>query len=302
VIALLAPGQGSQTPGMLAEWLTLPGAADRIAVWSEISGLDLGRLGTTATADEITDTAVTQPLVVATTLLAHHELARRGLLSATETIVAGHSVGEIAAYAIAGVISADDAVRLAAVRGAEMAKACAAEPTGMSAVLGGDEAEVLARLEALELVPANRNAAGQIVAAGAVTALEKLAEDPPAKARVRALATAGAFHTHYMASALDGYSAAAASVSAADPRTTLLSNADGRPVASGADAMAKLVAQLTRPVRWDLCTETIRRRNTTATVEFPPAGTLTGIAKRELRGVTTHAVKTPADLDGLTDL
>ena len=302
MIALLAPGQGSQTPGMLAEWLTLPGAADRIAAWSQISGLDLARLGSTATAEEITDTAVTQPLVVATTLLAYDELVRRGLPSAENTIVAGHSVGEIAAYAIAGVISADDAVRLAAVRGAEMAKACASEPTGMSAVLGGDEAEVLARLEALELVPANRNAAGQIVAAGAVAALEKLAEDPPAKARVRALATAGAFHTHYMASAMDGYAAAAADVSAADPRATLLSNVDGEPVTSGADAMAKLIAQLTRPVRWDLCTATMRQRDTTAIVEFPPAGALTGIAKRELRGVATHAVKTPADLDGLTDL
>lgn len=302
MIALLAPGQGSQTPGMLAEWLTLPGAADRIAAWSQISGLDLARLGSTATAEEITDTAVTQPLVVATTLLAYDELARRGLPSADNTIVAGHSVGEIAAYAIAGVISADDAVRLAAVRGAEMAKACASEPTGMSAVLGGDKAEVLARLEALELVPANRNAAGQIVAAGAVAALEKLAEDPPAKARVRALATAGAFHTHYMASAMDGYAAAAADVSAADPRATLLSNVDGEPVTSGADAMAKLIAQLTRPVRWDLCTATMRQRDTTAIVEFPPAGALTGIAKRELRGVATHAVKTPADLEGLADL
>ena len=283
---------------MLAEWLALPGAADRIAAWSAISGLDLARLGTTATAEEITDTAVTQPLVVATTLLAHEELARRGLPA--ETVVAGHSVGEIAAYAIAGVISADDAVRLAAVRGSEMAKACALEPTGMSAVLGGDEDEVLARLEALELIPANRNAAGQIVAAGAITALEKLAEDPPAKARVRQLATAGAFHTHYMGSALDGYAAAAAEVSAAEPTTTLLSNVDGRPVASAADAMDKLVAQLTRPVRWDLCMRTIGELGTTAIVEFPPAGTLTGIAKRELRGVATHAVKTPADLDGLT--
>ncbi|HPZ94545.1 MAG TPA: ACP S-malonyltransferase [Mycobacterium sp.] len=300
MIALLAPGQGSQTPGMLAEWLELPGAADRIARWSELSGLDLARLGTTASAEEITDTAVTQPLVVATTLLAFGELASRGL--PTTTVVAGHSVGEIAAYAIAGVIAADDAVTLAAVRGAEMAKACAVEPTGMSAVLGGDENEVLARLEALELIPANRNAAGQIVAAGAVAALEKLAEDPPAKARVRALATAGAFHTHYMASALDGYAAAAATVTAHDPSTTLLSNVDGRPVASGADAMEKLVAQLTRPVRWDLCTETIRSLGTTAIVEFPPAGTLTGIAKRELRGVATHAVKTPADLDGLSEL
>lgn len=300
MIALLAPGQGSQTPGMLTDWLGLPGAAERIERWSQISGLDLAALGTTATAEEITDTAITQPLVVATTLLAFDELARRGLPA--ETVVAGHSVGEIAAYAIAGVIGADDAVKLAAVRGSEMAKACAAEPTGMSAVLGGDEAEVLARLEALELVAANRNAAGQIVAAGAVSALEKLAEDPPAKARVRQLATAGAFHTHYMASAAEGYAAAAGQVRASDPTTTLLSNVDGQPVTSAADAMEKLVAQLTRPVRWDLCNQTIGKLNTGAIVEFPPAGTLTGIAKRELRGVSTHAVKTPADLDGLTEL
>ncbi|MCX6480585.1 MAG: ACP S-malonyltransferase [Mycobacterium sp.] len=300
MIALLAPGQGSQTPGMLADWLELPGAAEQIARWSTVSGLDLAALGTTATAEQITDTAVTQPLVVATTLLAFAELAKRGLPA--DTVVAGHSVGEIAAYAIAGVISPDDAVKLAAVRGAEMAKACATEPTGMSAVLGGDEDEVLARLEALELVPANRNAAGQIVAAGTISALEKLAEDPPAKARVRQLATAGAFHTHYMAAAHDGYAAAAAEVTASDPTTVLLSNADGQPVASGADAMAKLVAQLTRPVRWDLCTETLRQRGVHAIVEFPPAGALTGIAKRELRGVATHAVKTPADLDGLTEL
>ncbi len=240
--------------------------------------------------------------MVATTLLAHDELARRGLLSAAETIVAGHSVGEIAAYAIAGVISADDAVRLAAVRGAEMAKACAAEPTGMSAVLGGDEAEVLARLEALELIPANRNAAGQIVAAGAVAALEKLAEDPPAKARVRALATAGAFHTHYMASALDGYAAAAAGVSAADPRTTLLSNADGQPVTSG----SRRDGEARRPADPPGALGSLHRDHPGAQHHgdrrVPPAGALTGIAKRELRGVATHAVKTPADLDGLTEL
>ena len=285
---------------MLAEWLELPGAAERLTSWSQICGLDLARLGTTATAEEITDTSVTQPLVVASTLLAYGQLAERGL--PTQTVVAGHSVGEIAAYAIAGVISPDEAVKLAAVRGTEMAKACAVEPTGMSAVLGGDEAEVLARLEALELIPANRNAAGQIVAAGALSALEKLAEDPPAKARVRQLATAGAFHTHYMGSALDGYAAAAAEISPAEPTTTLLSNADGQPVTSATDAMEKLVAQLTRPVRWDLCTETMRTLNTTAIVEFPPAGALTGIAKRELRGVATHAVKTPADLDGVASL
>ncbi len=302
MIALLAPGQGSQTPGMLSPWLELPGAADQIASWSTASGLDLARLGTTAEAGELTDTAVTQPLVVAATLLAHAELTRRGLLADAELVAAGHSVGEIAAYAIAGVFSADDAVKLAAVRGAEMAKACAVEPTGMSAVLGGDEAEVLSRLEQLDLVPANRNAAGQVVAAGARSALEKLAEDPPAKARVRALDVAGAFHTRYMAPAQDAYAAAAAAVATADPTVTLLSNADGQPVTTAAAAMDQLVAQLTRPVRWDLCTQTLRQRDVSALVEFPPAGTLVGIAKRELRGVPARAVKAPADLDEVAQL
>ncbi len=290
---------------MLSPWLELPGADERVAAWSEAIGLDLARLGTTATAEEITDTAVTQPLVVAATLLAFDEVTKRGLLNGKSTVTAGHSVGEIAAYAIAGVLAADDAVTLAATRGAEMAKACALEPTGMAAVLGGDEAEVLGRLEALDLVPANRNAAGQIVAAGAVSALDKLAEDPPEKARVRKLATAGAFHTQYMASALSGYSAAADAVTAQEPTTTLLSNADGQPVATAADAMTKLVAQLTRPVRWDLCTAYLRDQAAgpvAAIIEFPPAGTLVGIAKRELRGVPTYAVKTPADLDGLAEL
>jgi [acyl-carrier-protein] S-malonyltransferase len=287
---------------MLCPWLELPGAAAQLQSWSTASGLDLARLGTTASADEITDTAITQPLVVAATLLAHQELKRRGLLADAATIVAGHSVGELAAYAIAGVMSADDAVFLAATRGAEMAKACASEPTGMSAVLGGDEGEVLRRLDELELVAANRNAAGQIVAAGRLTGLDKLAEDPPAKARVRPLATAGAFHTQFMASALEGYASAAERVAIAEPAATLLSNSDGQPVTSASDAITKLVSQLTRPVRWDLCNETIRQRNVAAIVEFPPAGTLAGIAKRELRGVPTHAVKTPADLDGLTEL
>jgi [acyl-carrier-protein] S-malonyltransferase len=293
---------------MLSPWLELPGAADRLSSWSTASGLDLARLGTTASTEEITNTAIAQPLIVAATLLAHQELTTRGLFADKsvfadkEVIVAGHSVGEIAAYAIAGVISADDAVALAATRGAEMAKACANEPTGMSAVLGGEEGEVLARLEQLDLVAANRNAAGQIVAAGRLSALDKLAEDPPEKARVRALGVAGAFHTEFMASALDGYSAAAQNVATAEPTAVLLSNRDGQPVRSAADAMEKLVAQLTRPVRWDLCSETLRQRSVTAIVEFPPAGALSGIAKRELRGVPNRAVKTPADLDGLTEL
>ncbi|UTM35685.1 ACP S-malonyltransferase [Rhodococcus pyridinivorans] len=300
MISLLAPGQGSQTPGMLAPWLEQSGARDRIDRWSQTAGLDLARLGTTATAEEITDTAVTQPLVVASALLAFEDLDRRGLVPA-DTIVAGHSVGELAAAAIAGVISADDAVALAAVRGAEMARACALEPTGMSAVLGGGEDEVLARLAELDLAPANMNAAGQIVAAGRLSALEELAANPPEKARVRALPVAGAFHTRFMAPAQDAVAAAAAKITPSDPTHTLLSNYDGKPVTSGADALERLAAQVTRPVRWDLCTAYLRAAQVSRIVELPPAGTLVGIAKREMRGTPTVALKTPAEISALAE-
>ncbi|MEV0357910.1 ACP S-malonyltransferase [Nocardia sp. NPDC050697] len=300
MIALLAPGQGSQTPGMLVPWLEVPGAADRLALWSKASGLDLVRLGTTATAEEITDTAVTQPLVVAAALLAFAEIDPDSLPA--DTIVAGHSVGELAAAAVAGVITPDEAVTLAAIRGGEMAKACALEPTGMSAVLGGDEAAVLARLAELDLVPANRNAAGQIVAAGAVEALAELAANPPEKARIRALPVAGAFHTAYMAPAQDAVTAAVAKITPGEPVRTLLSNFDGQPVTSGQDAIDKLAAQVTRPVRWDLCTETSRQAGVSAVAELPPAGTLVGIAKRELKGTPTLALKTPEDLPALAAL
>ncbi|MFF0529500.1 ACP S-malonyltransferase [Nocardia amikacinitolerans] len=300
MIALFAPGQGSQTPGMLAPWLDLPGANDRLALWSKAAGLDLVRLGTTATAEEIVDTAVTQPLVVAAALLAYAEIDQDSLPAAT--IIAGHSVGEFAAAAVAGVISSDEAVTLAAIRGAEMAKACALEPTGMSAVLGGDEAAVLARLAELDLVPANRNAVGQIVAAGKLDALAELAANPPEKARVRALPVAGAFHTAFMAPAQDAVAEAIAKITPKDPTRVLLSNFDGQPVASGKDAIEKLAAQVTRPVRWDLCTETVRQAGVSAVAELPPAGTLVGIAKRELKGTPNLALKTPEDLPALAEL
>lgn len=301
VLSLLAPGQGSQTVGMLNPWLEQPGARDQVSTWSKLTKLDIERLGTTATAEEITDTAVTQPLVVVAALLAYDELSKRSPLPA-DTLVAGHSIGELAAAAIAGVLTADEAVALAAVRGAEMAKACALEPTTMAAVLGGDEAAVLARLEELELVPANRNAAGQIVAAGTVDAIDELIANPPEKARIRKLAVAGAFHTRFMAPAQDAVAAAASNITPLDPSKTLLSNSDGQPVASGRDALDKLVAQVTRPVRWDLCSQTMREHATTGLIELPPAGTLTGIAKRELKGTPTRALKTPDDLEGITEL
>ena len=301
VIALLAPGQGAQSPGMLSPWLELGGARELIGTWSEAAGLDLVRLGTTADADEIKDTAVTQPLIVALSLLAHRELSRR-LELPPETVAAGHSVGELAAAAIAGVFDAHDAVALAAVRGAQMAAACALAPTGMSAVLGGDPDHVLARLAELGLEAANRNGAGQIVAAGPLPALAELAANPPAGARIKALAVAGAFHTSFMAPAREALADAAERVHAEDPRLRLLSNADGSEVPTGAEALRRLVAQVTSPVRWDACLAALRGRGVTATVELPPAGTLTGLVKRELAGTRALAVKKPEDLDTVADL
>jgi [acyl-carrier-protein] S-malonyltransferase len=297
VIALLAPGQGSQTPGMLSPWLEDPAAEEILAAWSEATGLDLRRLGTTADAEEIKDTAVTQPLVVATALLA---AARLTLPAAAP--VAGHSVGELAAAAVAGVLTADAAVALARVRGREMAAACALEPTGMSAVLGGKPEQVLATLDGLGLDPANRNGAGQVVAAGPVAALAALAEAPPERARIVALPVAGAFHTRFMAPAEEAMRAHAASVQHADPERPLLSNADGAVVTSGADALARLVAQVTRPVRWDSCMATLRELGVTAVIELPPAGALVGLVKRELKGTATLALKSPDDLDAAAAL
>jgi len=301
VIALLAPGQGSQTPGMLAPWLEDPAAEETLARWSDATGLDLRRLGTTADADEIKDTAVTQPLVVACALLAAARLTARTSLPAAAP-VAGHSVGELAAAAVAEVLPADAAVALAAVRGREMAAACALEPTGMSAVLGGKPDEVLAKLAELGLDPANRNGAGQVVAAGPRAALAALAADPPERARVIPLPVAGAFHTRFMAPAEDAMRAHAASVSPSDPVRPLLSNADGEVVTGGAEALRRLVAQVTRPVRWDACMARLSELGVTAVIELPPAGTLVGLVKRDLKGTATLALKTPDDLDKAVDL
>ncbi|MFC4945643.1 ACP S-malonyltransferase [Pseudonocardia sp. GCM10023141] len=292
MIALLAPGQGSQKSGMLSPWLDDPAAQETIARWSDTIGLDLQRLGTTADDDEIKDTAVTQPLVVASALLA---AARLELPAGSP--VAGHSVGELAAAAIAGVLSPDAAVALAAVRGREMAAACALEPTGMSAVLGGDPELVLKTLAGLGLDPANQNGAGQIVAAGTVEALAALAENPPERARVIALPVAGAFHTRFMAPAESALADHAAEITPADPTWPLLSNADGTVVPSGSEALRRLIAQVTRPVRWDACMATLRGLGVTAVIELPPAGTLVGLVKRELKGTATVALKTPDDLE-----
>lgn len=294
MLALLSPGQGAQTPGMLVPWLDVPAAAARLRWLSAVSGLDLIRLGTTADADEIRDTSVTQPLLVATALAAAAELDIPP--AGPDVVTAGHSIGELAAAALAGVFSPEAAVALARVRGAEMAAACALAPTGMSAVLGGDPAAVVAGIEALGLTPANVNGAGQVVAAGALDALEKLADNPPGGGKVRPLTVAGAFHTHFMGPAQEAFGAVAAGVPVTDPDLMLLSNADGTAVGAGAEVLDRLVGQLTRSVRWDLCQATLRHLGVTALIELPPAGTLAGIARRELPGVETVKLRTPDDL------
>ena len=306
MLLLAAPGQGAQAPGFLGEWLELPGFADRLGALSELAGCDLIRCGTTADAEEIRDTAIAQPLLVAAAVTAAAELLggadqadelADAALAAGVGATAGHSVGELAAGAIAGTLSAEDAIRLVRVRGQAMAQAAAAEPTGMTAVLGGDEQDVLAAIEAHGLTPANVNGAGQIVAAGTLDQLAAFAADPPPRARLRPLSVAGAFHTSHMAPAVDALRAAADGMAVRSPALALLSNRDGAVVRSGGDWIERIVTQVSAPVRWDMCMQAMADLGVTALIELPPAGTLTGLARRALPGVKTVALKTPGDLE-----
>ncbi|GAB3211989.1 ACP S-malonyltransferase [Marinactinospora thermotolerans] len=303
MLVIVAPGQGAQVPGFLSPWLELPGMAERFDRWSSVTGLDLAHFGTKADADEIRDTAIAQPLLVSAGLAAASALF--GTLDeapASIDAVAGHSVGEFTAAGVAGVLSPEDALALVAERGRGMAEAAATTATGMTAVLGGDRAEVLAAIEAAGLTPANDNGSGQIVAAGTVEQLEAFAAAPPAKARLRPLSVAGAFHTHHMAPAVERVRGRAQDITAADPRTRLLTNSDGSVVTSGRAYLDLLVSQIQSPVRWDACTATFAELGVTALIELPPAGTLVGLAKRALRGVELLAVKTPDDLDRAREL
>ncbi|SCE71930.1 [acyl-carrier-protein] S-malonyltransferase [Micromonospora matsumotoense] len=300
MLAVLSPGQGSQKPGFLTPWLALRGAESRLRWWSVPAGVDLVRLGTEADADEIRDTARTQPLLVASALLAAEHLPLHDV-----NLVAGHSVGELAAAALAGVFSAETAITLAGVRGREMAAACALAPTGMAAVLGGDPDEVLAALATRGLHPANRNGGGQVVAAGTLDALDKLAAEPPTKARIIRLKVAGAFHTPHMAPAEAALAAVAAGITPSDPARILLSDLDGAPVPHGRELVHRLVRQVTAPVRWDLCMRTLADLGVTGVLELPPAGTLAGLVKRELKATGAPEIvtlNTPADLPAARDL
>jgi [acyl-carrier-protein] S-malonyltransferase len=292
VLAIIAPGQGSQTPGMLNSWIQDPSLKELLLSWSDAIGLDLLHLGTNADAEEIKDTANAQPLIVAASLLGAHALGIKNF-----AVTSGHSVGELAAAALSGAISESDALRIVRTRGVEMAKAAAASPSGMSAVLGGDRAEVLAAIAALKLVAANDNGAGQIVAAGDLHALGSLNENPPAGARVRALAVAGAFHTQFMQPAVEPLRALATTVPTHPVVIQVISNKDGQVVRDGAEVLNRIVDQIANPVRWDLCMETLKSLDVTGVIELPPAGTLVGLLKRAASEIETFALKSADDLD-----
>lgn len=301
MLAIVCPGQGAQSPGMLSPWLELPAARASLEASSEASGLDLIDLGTTADADTIRDTAVAQPLLVATALASYAALTSLGAV--VPGVVAGHSVGEFSAAALAGVLSPADAVRLVRTRGVAMAAAAAtSEPTSMAAILGGDDAEIAQTLLALDLTPANMNGGGQVVAAGSASAIAALVANPPAKARVIELQVAGAFHTRYMAPAVAVLAEAAVSVARLDPTAPILTNADGSEVATGDDVVAGLIAQIARPVRWDLCMDTLLTMGVTGIIELAPGGVLAGLAKRAMKGVPSVALKTPDDLAAALEL
>ena len=291
MLAIIAPGQGSQTPGMFNSWVTNPIFHELLSRWSMRIDLDLIRLGTTADAEEIKDTANAQPLIVAASLLGAHALGIKNFSSTS-----GHSVGELAAAAISGAISDEDALRLVRARGLEMAKAAALSPAGMSAVLGGDREIVLKKLKELELVAANDNGGGQIVAAGDLAALAALSENPPEGARVRALAVAGAFHTPFMAPAVEPLRTLAATISTAPTTISVISNKDGEVVTDGAQVLTRIVNQIANPVRWDLCMETMKKLGITGVIELPPAGTLVGLLKRGAPEIETFALKSADDV------
>lgn len=304
MLVVACPGQGSQTPGFLSPWLQLSGAEEFFALASDACGVDLVLHGTRSCEDTIRDTAVAQPLIVAASVFAGRVFLRDvgERLRGDCLLVAGHSVGEFAAAAFSGVLSDFEALRLVGVRARAMARAASASATGMSAVVGGRAEDVSAVLRGLGLTAANMNGAGQVVAAGEVSALERLRLEPPRGARVIPLRVAGAFHTEFMGSAVSELREAVAQVTPADPVFRFVGNESGKFLGSGVEVVRGLVGQVVRPVRWDACLETFVSAGVTGFVELCPAGALTGIAKRGLRGVSAVAVRGPEDLSAAVDL
>lgn len=298
MIVVVAPGQGSQTPGFLEPWLAEERFRDQLVRLSDEAGIDLVAHGTTSDADTIRDTAVAQPLIVAAGLLTLSALFDSNAGGGRHKVagVAGHSVGEITAAAAAGILTESAAMAFVRERSRAMADAAALTPTAMSAVLGGDEEAVLARLDELGLSPANFNGGGQIVVAGAPEALAQLKDEPVAGTRVVPLQVAGAFHTRYMLPAVDRLAAFAETITPSDPELPIWTNKDGSEVDSGRQFVDLLVGQVSSPVRWDKVMVALADKQVTGLIELAPAGALAGLAKRGLKGVPTIAVRTPDDL------
>lgn len=302
MIAIVCPGQGSQTPGFLAPWLEIPAFAEAIRAMQSASGVDLLAHGTVSDADTIRDTAIAQPLIVAAGVATLAALADAGADFSKVSGFAGHSVGEVTAAVAAGVFTPESGIQFVAKRATEMAKAAALETTSMAAVLGGDQAVVEARLAELDLQPANYNGGGQIVAAGSAEGIAALQAEGPAGARVIPLQVAGAFHTRYMQPAVAALAEYAEGVTVADPTAKLWTNSTGAIVDSGATYLDLLVAQVSNPVRWDLCMESMLAAGVTKIIEVVPAGTLSGLAKRSMPGIEIVAVKTPENLEAALSL
>lgn len=295
--ALVCPGQGSQKKGFLSPWLEIGGVREHLQRLSDAAGIDLIYYGTEADEETIKDTAIAQPLIVAAGIVTGRQVL--SLMGDEELILAGHSVGEITAAALAGVLTEEDAMRFVRVRATGMAEAAAASPTGMAAVLGGNEDTVRQAIEAASLVAANSNGAQQIVAAGPTEKIMEFAANPPRGTRVIPLKVAGAFHTEAMAAAVQPLAEFTAGLSISQPSYTLLSNRDGQRISDGQEFVNTLVSQVTNPVRWDRCMQTLLSAAVSAVIEVAPAGTLVGLAKRAMRGVPSLAVNTPKDLESV---
>ncbi len=306
MIAILCPGQGSQAPGMLNPWLELPAFRDSIEAQAAISGLDLIAHGTTSDADKIRNTAIAQPLIVASSVASFAALLAAAGADSAEQLnnagFAGHSVGEVAAAVLSGVMTYEQGISFVTKRGSAMAEAAALESTSMAAVIGGEQDAVEAKLAEYDLSPANYNGGGQIVAAGRLADIERLVADAPASMRVVPIQVAGAFHTKFMQPAVAQLAEFAQTLTVADPHSPLWTNAGGRLVGSGSEYLSLLVQQVSSPVRWDLCMSAMLEAGVTAVIELAPAGTLTGLAKRSMPGVELLAVKTPENLEAALSL
>ena len=296
MLAIVAPGQGAQKPGFLSDWMSDPTFSDHLAWLSAVADIDLVTHGTTSDEATIKDTAVAQPLLVAAALATAWSVDPE--IFSKADLLAGHSVGEIAAGAAAGAFSAEAAMVLVRERGRAMAEAASRTATSMTAVIGGKPDEVLAAIEAAGLTPANHNGKGQIVAAGTVEQLEAFAAEPPARTRLFPLSVAGAFH---MEPAVDHLREVAAAMPTTTPSVALLSNRDGVVVTDGREFADRLVNQVAHPVRWDLCMDTMAERGITGLLELTPAGTLTGIAKRNLGNVELFNLNTPDQIPAARD-